>query len=63
MYRIGDGAKERGAYYTPAEVVSSLVRWAVRQPTDRLLDPSCGGGRFIAKHSSRDYPYGNLPAR
>lgn len=49
--RIGDSAKERGAYYTPPDVVSSLVRWAVRQANDRLLDPSCGDGRFIARHS------------
>jgi type I restriction-modification system DNA methylase subunit len=34
--------KEAGAYYTPDAVVATLVRWAVREPTDRLLDPSCG---------------------
>jgi len=45
-----DGRKQRGAYYTPEEVVYSLVRWAVRQPTDRLLDPSSGDGRFLARH-------------
>ena len=49
--RADGGVKETGAYYTPGEVVSSLVKWAVRDPTDRLLDPSCGDGRFIAKHS------------
>lgn len=27
-----------------------LVGWAVRDPTDRLLDPACGDGRFIAAH-------------
>ena len=46
-----DGAKEKGAYYTPRDVVSSLVRWAVQEPGDRLLDPSCGDGRFVACHS------------
>ncbi len=40
--------KEAGAYYTPDTVVSSLTRWAVRGDTDRLLDPSCGDGRFVA---------------
>ena len=42
--------KQAGAYYTPDRVVSSLVRWAVRDESDRLLDPSCGDGRFIASH-------------
>ncbi len=42
--------KEAGAYYTPDPVVSSLVSWAVRGQDDRLLDPSCGDGRFIAAH-------------
>lgn len=42
--------KERGAFYTPDEVVRTLLRWAVRSDHDRLLDPSCGDGRFIAGH-------------
>lgn len=42
--------KMSGSYYTPDEVVSSLVRWAVRHPTDELIDPSCGDGRFLAGH-------------
>jgi adenine-specific DNA-methyltransferase len=42
--------KEAGAYYTPDPVVSSLLQWAVRHETDRLLDPACGDGRFIAGH-------------
>ena len=42
--------KETGGYYTPERVVSTLVRWAVRDETDRLLDPSCGDGRFISEH-------------
>ena len=43
-------AEAAGSYYTLERVVSSLVRWAVRDESDRLLDPSCGGGRFIASH-------------
>src|SRR6266851_8523074 len=42
--------KHSGAYYTPDAVVSTLINWAVRGETDRLLDPSCGDGRFIAGH-------------
>jgi len=29
-------------------MVQTLVRWATRVPTDRMLDPSCGDGRFLA---------------
>lgn len=42
--------KQRGAYYTPDDVSRTLVRWALRRDSDRLLDPSCGDGRFIALH-------------
>lgn len=42
--------KTRGAYYTPEAIASQLVRWAVRNSTDRLIDPSCGDGRFVAGH-------------
>ena len=42
--------KESGAYFTPDPVASTLLRWAVREESNRLLDPSCGDGRFIAGH-------------
>lgn len=42
--------KESGAYFTPDEVVRTLLGWAVRSEADRLLDPSCGDGRFLAPH-------------
>ncbi len=44
--------KSHGAYYTPDEVVRTLVCWAVRRPTDRMLDPACGDGRFLLAHST-----------
>jgi len=42
--------KTSGSYYTPTDVVQTLVRWAVRSPTDRMLDPACGDGRFLLAH-------------
>ena len=42
--------KEAGAYYTPDPVVASLIQWVVQHVQDRMLDPSCGDGRFIAGH-------------
>jgi adenine-specific DNA-methyltransferase len=42
--------KRSGSYFTPDDGVRALVNWAVRRPSDRLLDPSCGDGRFLAAH-------------
>lgn len=42
--------KHAGAHYTPDAIVRALVSWAVRDECDRLLDPSCGDGRFLAIH-------------
>lgn len=42
--------KLSGAYFTPEHLAQALVCWAVRDEQDRLLDPSCGDGRFIAAH-------------
>lgn len=42
--------KHAGAYYTGDSVVEALVSWAVRSVQDRMLDPSCGDGRFLAAH-------------
>lgn len=42
--------KLTGAYYSPEDVVRSLVRWVVRRNSDRLIDPSCGDGRFLRQH-------------
>jgi adenine-specific DNA-methyltransferase len=42
--------KITGAYYTPDPIAASLVRWVIRKPDDRLLDPACGDGRFLVGH-------------
>src|SRR2546428_3940076 len=39
--------KARGAYYTDGAVADFLVRWAIRSPTDRVLDPCFGDGIFL----------------
>jgi len=44
--------KQLGAYYTPDAVVRSLVRWAARYSSDRMLDPACGDGRFLIEHAN-----------
>lgn len=45
-------SKTLGAYFTPEAVAAALVRWAIRDPADLLLDPSSGDGRFVALHSN-----------
>lgn len=42
--------KRSGAYFTPDDVSGALVSWACRKPTDRMVDPSCGDGQFLALH-------------
>jgi adenine-specific DNA-methyltransferase len=42
--------KRSGAYFTPDDVAATLISWACRSSSDRLLDPSCGDGQFIARH-------------
>lgn len=44
--------KLSGAYFTPEPLAEALACWAVRGVKDRLLDPACGDGRFIAAHSN-----------
>ena len=39
--------KLRGGYYTPAPLAEYLCRWAVREPSDRVIEPSCGDGSFV----------------
>ena len=42
-----------GCYYTPSQITSFLVKWAVRSPTETILEPSCGDGQFfhaLAEH-------------
>ena len=40
--------KVRGGYYTPAALADYLCRWAIRSPSDRVIEPSCGDGSFVS---------------
>ena len=46
-------AKAFGAFYTDAVVAEFLVRWAVREPEETVLDPSFGGGIFLEAAAAR----------
>jgi adenine-specific DNA methylase len=45
--------KLRGGYYTSPEIARWLAAWAIRTPSDRLLEPSCGDGEFLAAAALR----------
>ena len=42
-----DTNKLRGGYYTPKPIADFICRWAIRNPTETVLEPSCGDGNFI----------------
>jgi hypothetical protein len=39
--------RELGAFYTPRDLSQVLADWAVRSPTDHVLEPSFGGCGFL----------------
>lgn len=39
--------KARGAFFTPEPVARYITDWAVRDTTDRVLEPSCGEASFL----------------
>lgn len=43
----GDTRKARGAFFTPPILADFLANWAVRKPSDRVLDPSCGEAALL----------------
>ncbi|MEM4030184.1 MAG: N-6 DNA methylase [Thermofilaceae archaeon] len=49
-------AEERhalGQFYTPPAIAELIVKWAVRGPEDKVLDPGCGSGTFLVKAYKR----------
>jgi adenine-specific DNA-methyltransferase len=44
--------KAFGAFYTPEKAVDFMIRWAVRQPLDLVIDPSYGDGIFLKRSVS-----------
>jgi len=48
-----DADKLRGGYYTSAELARWLCTWAIRDPAELVLEPSCGDGSFLEAASKR----------
>jgi adenine-specific DNA-methyltransferase len=39
--------KERGAFFTPDEIIRFLTEWAIRTADDLIMDPSAGDAAFL----------------
>ena len=52
-FKRQDPQKLRGGYYTSVELAAWLCDWAVREETDRVLEPSCGDGVFLEETVKR----------
>lgn len=39
--------KLRGGYYTPQPIADFLAWWAIKSPSDSVLEPSCGDGVLV----------------
>lgn len=39
--------KARGAFFTPSGITEHLAEWAIREPTDQVLEPSVGEAAFL----------------
>jgi type I restriction-modification system DNA methylase subunit len=42
-----------GQFYTPKPIAELIVRWSVRSPDDKILDPGCGSGTFLVEAYKR----------
>lgn len=42
-----------GQFYTPPQIAELIVKWAVRESTDIVMDPACGSGTFLVKAYGR----------
>lgn len=43
-----DDRKRNGVVYTPPHLAKAVVRMAIRSSDERVLDPACGDGAFLA---------------
>jgi len=53
LLEIVSSSKNRGAFNTPDVLARFLVNWAIRNPTDSVIDPSVGDGIFLLEAADR----------
>jgi adenine-specific DNA methylase len=44
---VANSEKRRGAYFTPRPIAQFLADWAIRSPSESVLEPSCGEAVFL----------------
>lgn len=54
--------KIRGGYYTPQPLADYMCRWAIRNPSDSVIEPSCGDGSFVSGAASLLSERGHITA-
>lgn len=53
MPQLSDNAVNIGRIYTPPPVAEFLAEWAIRSPTDKVLDLGTGPGEFVFQAHAR----------
>ena len=56
-----DLRKERGAFFTPEPLAAFIAGWALRDPDDSVLEPSCGEAVFLRAAAARLRELGAVP--
>ncbi len=49
----GEERHQLGQFYTPKPIAELIVKWCVRSPNDKILDPGCGSGTFLVEAYKR----------
>jgi adenine-specific DNA-methyltransferase len=52
--------KARGAFFTPDGITAHLAEWAIREPSDLVLEPSAGEAAFLVAAVARLRVLGNV---
>lgn len=60
MQKVALKQRELAAFYTPVGVSEVLSEWAIRSPSDLVLEPSFGGCGFIKSSIDRLTNHGNI---
>ena len=53
LLSMGQDGKDTGQFFTPREVIRAMVRVVDPRPGERVMDPCCGTGGFLAQ--AREY--------
>jgi type I restriction-modification system DNA methylase subunit len=49
----GEERHNLGQFYTPKPIAELIVKWCMKSPDDKVLDPGCGSGTFLVEAYKR----------